>query len=75
MAGAGYGLRRPRWGHPKGFEVRVPIDSEVEVDYHRHGRLLQMVLRRMPTGGVSVPAGQRSRRAKVHPARTATTTR
>jgi aconitate hydratase len=29
------------------FDVECRIDSEVELDYYRHGGVLQMVLRRM----------------------------
>ena len=32
-------------GNKKEFEVLVRFDSEVEVDYYRHGGILQMVLR------------------------------
>jgi aconitate hydratase len=32
-------------GTKKEFEVMVRFDSEVEVDYYRHGGVLQMVLR------------------------------
>lgn len=32
-------------GNVKSFEVLVRFDSDVEVDYHRHGGILQMVLR------------------------------
>src|SRR5688500_4689457 len=34
-------------GNEKGFTVECRIDSEVELDYYRHGGVLQMVLRRM----------------------------
>jgi aconitate hydratase len=33
-------------GNTKEFEVMVRFDSEVELDYYRHGGILQMVLRR-----------------------------
>lgn len=33
-------------GNKKEFEVMVRFDSEVELDYYRHGGILQMVLRR-----------------------------
>lgn len=32
-------------GNKKEFEVLVRFDSEVEIDYYRHGGILQMVLR------------------------------
>ncbi|WP_313800332.1 aconitate hydratase AcnA [Cytobacillus sp.] len=32
-------------GNTKSFEVLVRFDSEVEIDYYRHGGILQMVLR------------------------------
>lgn len=32
-------------GNKKSFEVLVRFDSEVEIDYYRHGGILQMVLR------------------------------
>lgn len=32
-------------GTVKTFEVVVRFDSEVEIDYYRHGGILQMVLR------------------------------
>ena len=32
------------------FSVECRIDSEVELDYYRHGGVLQMVLRRMLAG-------------------------
>ena len=32
-------------GNEKTFEVLVRFDSEVEIDYYRHGGILQMVLR------------------------------
>lgn len=32
-------------GNKKQFEVLVRFDSEVEIDYYRHGGILQMVLR------------------------------
>ncbi|MFX3623344.1 MAG: aconitate hydratase AcnA [Ectobacillus sp.] len=32
-------------GNAKGFEVVARFDSEVEIDYYRHGGILQMVLR------------------------------
>ncbi|GAE44744.1 aconitate hydratase [Mesobacillus boroniphilus JCM 21738] len=32
-------------GNKKTFEVLVRFDSEVEIDYYRHGGILQMVLR------------------------------
>ena len=32
-------------GNEKEFEVLVRFDSEVEIDYYRHGGILQMVLR------------------------------
>ena len=32
-------------GNKKAFEVLVRFDSEVEIDYYRHGGILQMVLR------------------------------
>ena len=32
-------------GNSKEFEVLVRFDSEVEIDYYRHGGILQMVLR------------------------------
>jgi aconitate hydratase len=32
-------------GNKKEFEVIVRFDSEVEIDYYRHGGILQMVLR------------------------------
>ncbi len=34
-------------GTTRSFEVTVRIDSDVELDYYRHGGVLQMVLRRM----------------------------
>nr|MBA2724519.1 aconitate hydratase [Actinomycetota bacterium] len=34
-------------GSEKRFSVECRIDSEVELDYYRHGGVLQMVLRRM----------------------------
>jgi aconitate hydratase len=34
----------------KSFEVDCRIDSEVELEYYRHGGVLQMVLRRMLAG-------------------------
>jgi aconitate hydratase len=36
-------------GSEKRFSVECRIDSEVELDYYRHGGVLQMVLRRMLT--------------------------
>ena len=36
------------------FEVTVRIDGPAEVDYHRHGGILQMVLRQMLSGGDDV---------------------
>ena len=36
-------------GEETEFEVECRIDSEVELDYYRHGGVLQMVLRRMLT--------------------------
>ncbi|MBA2870992.1 aconitate hydratase [Anoxybacillus calidus] len=35
----------PETGEVKEFEVLVRFDSEVEIDYYRHGGILQMVLR------------------------------
>ncbi len=35
----------PDTGEKKEFEVIVRFDSEVEIDYYRHGGILQMVLR------------------------------
>lgn len=32
-------------GNEKQFEVVARFDSEVEIDYYRHGGILQMVLR------------------------------
>jgi aconitate hydratase len=32
-------------GNTKEFDVLVRFDSEVEIDYYRHGGILQMVLR------------------------------
>ena len=32
-------------GKEKQFEVVARFDSEVEIDYYRHGGILQMVLR------------------------------
>ena len=32
-------------GNVKEFEVLVRFDSEIEIDYYRHGGILQMVLR------------------------------
>ena len=32
-------------GNKKEFEVLVRFDSEVEIDYYRHGGILPMVLR------------------------------
>jgi aconitate hydratase len=37
-------------GNEKSFTVECRIDSEVELDYYRHGGVLQMVLRRMLAG-------------------------
>jgi aconitate hydratase len=36
-------------GEEKTFQVECRIDSDVELDYYRHGGVLQMVLRRMLT--------------------------
>jgi len=38
-------------GTEKRFSVECRIDSEVELDYYRHGGVLQMVLRRMLASG------------------------
>lgn len=38
-------------GSENSFDAFVRIDSAVEVDYYRHGGVLQMVLRRMLTPG------------------------
>jgi aconitate hydratase len=38
-------------GTEKSFQVECRIDSEVELDYYRHGGVLQFVLRRMLTAG------------------------
>src|SRR5690606_22825556 len=37
-------------GNKKEFEVLVRFDSEVEIDYYRHGGILQMVLREKMKG-------------------------
>jgi aconitate hydratase len=34
-------------GQRREFEAKVRIDSAIEVDYYRHGGVLQMVLRRL----------------------------
>jgi aconitate hydratase len=34
-------------GEERTFEAMVRIDSAVEVEYYRHGGVLQMVLRRL----------------------------
>jgi aconitate hydratase len=38
---------KSRDGQERRFDTRVRIDSAVEVDYYRHGGVLQMVLRRL----------------------------
>jgi aconitate hydratase len=40
-------IARGEDGSEKRFNVECRIDSEVELDYYRHGGVLQMVLRRM----------------------------
>ena len=44
-------LARPPAGDDIAFEAILRIDGEAEVEYVRHGGILQMVLREMPTGG------------------------
>ena len=40
-------------GSTREFAVTVRIDGPAEVDYYRHGGILQMVLRRMLSGQAS----------------------
>jgi aconitate hydratase len=34
----------------KGFQARVRLDSEIDLDYYRNGGILQTVLRKMARG-------------------------
>ncbi|MCY8634786.1 hypothetical protein MOD62_13675 [Bacillus spizizenii] len=40
-----FSLNARSYGNVTTFEAVVRFDSEVEIDYYRHGGILQMVLR------------------------------
>ena len=44
-------VARGEGGEEVPFEVTVRLDSETDVDYYRHGGILQMVLRQLAAGG------------------------